>query len=387
MKVEVERKYCHMGMTTRKPLGQLDFSIKKCFCACAAGIIVALIWTAACLGQTRQQQHFSAEFLTYLREIREVYLDPAGLDLEYLEMRRPPLLAVICGDAFAQQDSYAAQNPGLQRPLLFLYKEMMGYLEDVGERTAWQSPDGTAIGPGLQDIAATSMDGKYGDSVWKDLKIAPRRMRLILTERSYAGRMDNEREEAFAPAAGGLQDERRESGKIAGLGREQTGAVLPMGNDINLLNIPADPGSVSNTELSRMKSKDSTRNKTLALEWAYKGACIRQKDPNKGLEYYSRAVELDPDNPDHYKNRGYIYGHDFKRYDLAIKDYTTAINLCPNGIGAPYIYSSRAFAYEEIGDLQRAMQDYGIACEKKKSEKTFECERFRVLRRKLTGGR
>ena len=69
---------------------------------------------------------------------------------------------------------------------------------------------------------------------------------------------------------------------------------------------------------------------------------------------YTRAIELNPDDPNAYNNRGLAYS---KSGDLkqAIADYTKAIELDPVFALAYYL---RGFVYSKSGDLEKAIADY-----------------------------
>jgi tetratricopeptide (TPR) repeat protein len=46
--------------------------------------------------------------------------------------------------------------------------------------------------------------------------------------------------------------------------------------------------------------------------------------------------------------------NDLKQYDKAIADYTEAVRLKPDYAGA---YDNRAFAYEKLGQIEKAKED------------------------------
>jgi len=59
------------------------------------------------------------------------------------------------------------------------------------------------------------------------------------------------------------------------------------------------------------------------------------------------------------ENRGYAYD-ELGEYQRALQDYDRAIELDPNYAKA---YHNRGIAYDELGEYQRALQDYGCAIE------------------------
>ncbi|MBI4844934.1 MAG: tetratricopeptide repeat protein [Candidatus Omnitrophica bacterium] len=67
----------------------------------------------------------------------------------------------------------------------------------------------------------------------------------------------------------------------------------------------------------------------------------------------TKLIELDPENPEHYYNRGVAQGHT-GNYELAINNYTKAIKLNPNDFEA---YGNRGVAYDALGQQDKAIAD------------------------------
>ena len=80
---------------------------------------------------------------------------------------------------------------------------------------------------------------------------------------------------------------------------------------------------------------------------------------NLAITNYTHAIELNPNFVDAYNNRGFVYNK-IEDYDRAIADYTRAIELNPNYTLA---YSNRGAAYWAIGDNKRAIADCTRAIE------------------------
>lgn len=80
---------------------------------------------------------------------------------------------------------------------------------------------------------------------------------------------------------------------------------------------------------------------------------LELKDLDKAIEIASK--ESDPDIAySAYNNRGQFYAQQ-EKYDLAIQDYTKSIEICPDYfIG----YIARGNCYEKIGETEKAIQDY-----------------------------
>ena len=81
----------------------------------------------------------------------------------------------------------------------------------------------------------------------------------------------------------------------------------------------------------------------------------------RAVVHYTEALELKPDFPEGYNNRGTVYA-DAGDFDRAIKDHNAAIELKPDYVSA---YNNRGIAYYRIGDFDRAILDYSKAIELK----------------------
>ena len=82
---------------------------------------------------------------------------------------------------------------------------------------------------------------------------------------------------------------------------------------------------------------------------------------DRAIEAYSYAIELNPNNPAAYNNRGVSYDSK-EKYDRAIADFNTAIQLKPNLAEA---YSNRGAAYNKQDDFDRAIADFNTAIQLK----------------------
>jgi len=69
---------------------------------------------------------------------------------------------------------------------------------------------------------------------------------------------------------------------------------------------------------------------------------------------YTKAIELRPDYPEAYNNRGNTYGELSGKHDLAIRDYTKAIELRPDFAEA---YYNRGVTYNDLGKHALAVRD------------------------------
>ena len=82
-------------------------------------------------------------------------------------------------------------------------------------------------------------------------------------------------------------------------------------------------------------------------------------DYAKSVQYWDKAMGLDPENAWVYNNRGYDY-YLLGKYEQAIQDYDKAIKLNPE---FTFAYGNRGYAYFVLGEYERAIQDYNKAIE------------------------
>ena len=78
---------------------------------------------------------------------------------------------------------------------------------------------------------------------------------------------------------------------------------------------------------------------------------------DQAIQAYSVVIELSPDDPAAYNNRGIVYDEKGD-YDRAIADYDKAIARKPDYAEA---YNNRGEAYRHKGDYEKAIVDYDKA--------------------------
>jgi tetratricopeptide (TPR) repeat protein len=87
----------------------------------------------------------------------------------------------------------------------------------------------------------------------------------------------------------------------------------------------------------------------------YVGVSYQQKkDTNVAIDYYTRAIKINPNVASYYQNRGMLYS-DKKQYTLAFLDYNKAIELKPKD---PSAYLNRGTAYSELDQNDKALKDF-----------------------------
>lgn len=80
---------------------------------------------------------------------------------------------------------------------------------------------------------------------------------------------------------------------------------------------------------------------------------LSEKQYDQAVQYYSRALAIDPDFERAYNNRGVAYIEDDHPYE-AIRDYNMAVSLDSQYYEAIF---NRAYAYEQVGRLEDALLD------------------------------
>ncbi|MFA5779774.1 MAG: tetratricopeptide repeat protein [Elusimicrobiota bacterium] len=91
-----------------------------------------------------------------------------------------------------------------------------------------------------------------------------------------------------------------------------------------------------------------------AYQWFSKGyEADTLKLYDKAIEYYTKAIEINPKFEDAYVNRGVAYGNK-GLYDEAIEDCTKAIQMNPKDAGA---YVNRGIVYNNKGLYDEAIED------------------------------
>jgi hypothetical protein len=112
---------------------------------------------------------------------------------------------------------------------------------------------------------------------------------------------------------------------------------------------------------SLKKPSDGTPNG----DWSQKAMALWKngqfKDPEKAVDYWSRAIRSKQNTVEAYNNRGLAY-HELKQYDKAIKDYSQAIRLDPARIAA---YNNRGNSYYEMDEYQLALADFNQSLKRK----------------------
>ena len=77
------------------------------------------------------------------------------------------------------------------------------------------------------------------------------------------------------------------------------------------------------------------------------------------LNDYSKAIQLNPNNPNVFLYRGFLY-YQNEEYESAIIDFNTVIDLDPHN---PFAYYNRGMIYTKLQKEDEACDDFHTACE------------------------
>ena len=102
---------------------------------------------------------------------------------------------------------------------------------------------------------------------------------------------------------------------------------------------------------------EGSDNDLAARAWFSVGYLLQDRDPEKCLLVYDRAIRLNPSLAEVYNNRGAAKDA-LRRYDDAITDFDQAIRLKPDYAKA---YSNRGAAKAALGQYKDAITDYNEA--------------------------
>ena len=116
-------------------------------------------------------------------------------------------------------------------------------------------------------------------------------------------------------------------------------------------------GTRQEKEALQAEFRENTRNLT-AQEWFQKGLALWKgrayESPQQAVQFFSKAIELDPDLSLAYNNRGIAYIK-LKQAWRDIEDFDRAIQLYP---GLAPAYSNRGLAYHKLKQFRRAIADH-----------------------------
>jgi tetratricopeptide (TPR) repeat protein len=111
--------------------------------------------------------------------------------------------------------------------------------------------------------------------------------------------------------------------------------------------------------LTRLDQQVGLREATAETCWNVAYKLYEEKKQAERMPFLNRAIELKPDYANAYNSRGNAYSA-LKQYEQAIADYNHAIELDPKYV---YAYNGRGNAYRKLKQYERAIADYNHALE------------------------
>ncbi|MDD5406454.1 MAG: tetratricopeptide repeat protein [Sulfurovaceae bacterium] len=97
---------------------------------------------------------------------------------------------------------------------------------------------------------------------------------------------------------------------------------------------------------------------------------------DKAIEFYTKAISINPNNAIAYNNRGLVY-YELKDYSTAINNYNKAISMKPNDLGT---IINRGVSYSRSGDYKNASADARKACQLGDCELLNQLKDYGLLR-------
>lgn len=85
---------------------------------------------------------------------------------------------------------------------------------------------------------------------------------------------------------------------------------------------------------------------------------FNKKQSEKALEFYSKAIECNPNDAIYYSNRAAVYGQ-LGENEKVVEDATKALDIRPDYVKC---FSRRGVAYEKLQNYSEAVMDFTAAC-------------------------
>ncbi|MDQ3801815.1 MAG: tetratricopeptide repeat protein [Acidobacteriota bacterium] len=119
-------------------------------------------------------------------------------------------------------------------------------------------------------------------------------------------------------------------------------------------NKPVDNTSLQQVKTEARKNNDTTPVTTGEITAALEQA-IKEQKFQLAADYYGELIKLNPDEPEHYVNRGVLYLNELKNFKAAAADFTKAIEMKMNN---PIILYNRGTAYLHLNDWKKSIKDF-----------------------------
>ena len=90
---------------------------------------------------------------------------------------------------------------------------------------------------------------------------------------------------------------------------------------------------------------------------------MAKEDFTAALKDLDKAIDLAPNNPVYYNNRAGFYSTNKNNYELALKDYATALELSKDPYQSARALNNRALIYKDQENFELALEEYTKAIE------------------------
>ena len=170
----------------------------------------------------------------------------------------------------------------------------------------------------------------------------------VITPIVLNARNDKRLKESYERMLGELKTQINSVEKDAKSAKESLSTITGLKAEIN---------NIKKEILKSQRVAERAAKRTTAIK--YFAQALSEEEKTKAIELYSKAIDIIPDNPEPYINRG-ILKEKIGDNEGAMKDFNKAIELNPNGARA---YLSRGLMKEKNEDKDGAMKDFDKAIE------------------------
>jgi tetratricopeptide (TPR) repeat protein len=116
--------------------------------------------------------------------------------------------------------------------------------------------------------------------------------------------------------------------------------------------LQAQNGTAKIEDLNQAIQSDSTSKTNYIARANY---FWRNNKYNEAIKDFTKASSIDPNDPNIFIKRGFVYVNSLEQFENAVADFTQAIDLSQDKSEA---YGSRAYAYWKMQDFRKSIEDY-----------------------------
>lgn len=158
-----------------------------------------------------------------------------------------------------------------------------------------------------------------------------------------------------------INNEYKEAGKLTKKALESNPKYAPLYLNLGKYNINKGKYEKSIENFNKgIELLNNSNNFLLNKFYVNKGAAYQKMlESDLALKNYTKAIELNPNNPNVFIYRGYLF-YKNNEFEKAIKDFNTVIDLDSKN---PYAYYNRGMSYSKLEQKNKACLDFHKACE------------------------